>query len=515
MFNLKWKGVSKLGLGAICGIVSAILGAFFGWVLFPALVAIEIDKQTVLEEGTEQFERFVNIPQPLHFKVFIFNVTNPNEVIEGGVPKVKEIGPYIYRQYRNKDISSVSPDKRFVIFRGIQKFIFDEHASAPLTESDNLVVLNVQLNSVVQMAESSMPAQLGILNGQLEDVFGEKYDSMFMTVKVSDLLFDGVPLCVNPSGIASFICSVIKNQKPRAIKEIDDGSMRFSLFGHKNNTDDGLFEIHSGVGDIEKLGAIRKWNNRHAIKAWMNATDGGKSTCNFINGTDSTVYAPHIKPNAYLDIFATDICRSVKIYYAGKIRYAGIPGYHFESGSDFLESIGPEFGNECFCIDRIVNVPVRSNGCLYKGALDLSTCQGGPIIMTFPHMLGSAAEYRTVKGLHPDPKRHLTFADIEPNTGYPLRGAKRVQLNMFIKKINQIDVTEQLQTCLLPIVWVEEGVELNDAMQSLLKWKLIYILIALDLLYYSMIFGGFLTFAGCSIWYLVRRNQENKVIPLT
>lgn len=113
---------------------------------------------------------------------------------------------------------------------------------------------------------------------------------------------------------------------------------------------------------------------------------------------------------------------------------------------------------------------------------------------------------------------------------------------MFIKKINQIDITEKLQTSLLPILWIEEvghapvatiedidltitkivfsslgslqGIELNEAMQSMLKWKLVYILIALDLLYYAMIFGGFLTFAACLIWYFVRRNQENKVIPL-
>lgn len=62
---------------------------------FPIWVCFQ--QQTMLEEGTETFERFVDIPQPLLFKVFIFNVTNPNEVIEGGVPKVKEIGPYIYR----------------------------------------------------------------------------------------------------------------------------------------------------------------------------------------------------------------------------------------------------------------------------------------------------------------------------------------------------------------------------------------------------------------------------------
>lgn len=50
------------------------------------------------------------------------------------------------REYRHKDISGFSPDKKFVIFRGIQKFIFDEEASSPLTENDDLVVLNVQLN---------------------------------------------------------------------------------------------------------------------------------------------------------------------------------------------------------------------------------------------------------------------------------------------------------------------------------------------------------------------------------
>lgn len=39
---------------------------------------------------------------------------------------------------------------------------------------------------------------------------------------------------------------------------------------------------------------------------------------------------------------------------------------------------------------------------------------GGPIVITLPHMLGTAPEYRTVNGLKPDPEKHLIFADIEP-----------------------------------------------------------------------------------------------------
>lgn len=121
----------------------------------------------MIEEGTEQFERWVDIPQPLHFKVYIFNVTNPDEVLEGAIPKVEEIGPYIYRwdpyqykssvsnrltnrfsfrQYRHKDVTHISSDKKFIEYRTIQTFFFDKEASAPLTENDELVVVNVQLN---------------------------------------------------------------------------------------------------------------------------------------------------------------------------------------------------------------------------------------------------------------------------------------------------------------------------------------------------------------------------------
>ncbi|XP_031619587.1 sensory neuron membrane protein 2 [Contarinia nasturtii] len=514
MCYFKCKGHSKIGIAAVCGFISAVLGAFFGWILFPTLVTLNVDKQTLLEEGTETFERFVNIPQPLSFKVFIFNVTNPSEVIDGGVPNVKEVGPYVYRQYRHKENLEFTDDKRYVIFRGIQKFIFDDEASAPLKESDDLVVLNVQLNSVLQEAQKQ-PGQLGFLNEQLKEVFGKQYASIFMTVKPSNLLFSGIPLCVDPSGIAEFICKAIKMQRPQAIKEMNDGSLRFSMFGHKNNTDDGLFEIHTGVGDITKLGLIRQWNKQKILKTWLNSKDGKTSTCNIINGTDTTVFAPHIKSNGFLYIFAADICRSVRVHFKKKVTFAGINAYRFEVKEDFLEHIGPEFGNECFCIDKIPNIPSHPNGCLYKGAMDLTTCQGGPIVITLPHMLNTAPEYQTVSGLKPDLEKHLIFADIEPNTGYPIRGAKRLQLNMFLKKINSIDVTEKLKTYLFPIVWIEEGLELNEDMQSLVHWKLTYILLLLDVVHYTMLIGGILIFTTCSIWYLIRRNQENKITPLT
>lgn len=41
------KSVSTVGLGAVLGFGVALLGAFFGWILFPFLVSINVDKVNI------------------------------------------------------------------------------------------------------------------------------------------------------------------------------------------------------------------------------------------------------------------------------------------------------------------------------------------------------------------------------------------------------------------------------------------------------------------------------------
>lgn len=103
------------------------------------------------------------------------------------------------------------------------------------------------------------------------------------------------------------------------------------------------------------------------------------------------------------------------------------------------------------------------------------------------------------------------------HTGYPVRAAKRVQLNMFIKKVNQIDVTQKLPTVLLPILWIDEGIELNDELQKMIKNRLLIILLLLKIAHYTMVVGGILVFLVFSTWYLIRRHQRSstKITPLT
>lgn len=66
--------------------------------------------------------------------------------------------------------------------------------------------------------------------------------------------------------------------------------------------------MYTGVGQMDKLGSIRKLNNRSVSKIWRNNMDGDLSVCNMINGTDTTIFPPRI-PTDSLYIYSTDICR--------------------------------------------------------------------------------------------------------------------------------------------------------------------------------------------------------------
>lgn len=47
--------------------------------------------------GTDVEDIWENIPVELQMKVYLFNITNPENFTTGDRPKLQEIGPYVYR----------------------------------------------------------------------------------------------------------------------------------------------------------------------------------------------------------------------------------------------------------------------------------------------------------------------------------------------------------------------------------------------------------------------------------
>ncbi|XP_039229640.1 sensory neuron membrane protein 2 isoform X3 [Drosophila yakuba] len=519
-------------------------------------MSMYLRESVIIQDGSEQFKRFVNLPQPLNFKVYIFNVTNSDRIQQGAIPIVEEIGPYVYKQFRQKKVKHFSRDGSKISYVQNVHFDFDADASAPYTQDDRIVALNMHMNaflqvfereitdifqgfanrlnsrlnqtpgvrvlkrlmerirgkrkSVLQISENDPGLALLLvhLNANLKAVFNDPR-SMFVSTSVREYLFDGVRFCINPQGIAKAICNQIKESGSKTIREQSDGSLAFSFFGHKNGSGHEVYEVHTGKGDPMRVLEIQKLDDSHNLQVWLNASSEGEtSVCNQINGTDASAYPPFRQRGDSMYIFSADICRSVQLFYQTDIQYQGIPGYRYSIGENFINDIGPEHDNECFCVDKLANVIKRKNGCLYAGALDLTTCLDAPVILTLPHMLGASNEYRKmIRGLKPDAKKHQTFVDVQSLTGTPLQGGKRVQFNMFLKSINRIGITENLPTVLMPAIWVEEGIQLNGEMVAFFKKKLINTLKTLNIVHWATLCGGIGVAVMCLIYYIYQRGR--------
>ncbi|KAJ9584879.1 hypothetical protein L9F63_020779 [Diploptera punctata] len=196
-----------------------------------------------------------------------------------------------------------------------------------------------------------------------------------------------------------------------------------------------------------------------------------------INGSDSTIFPPFRKSSDSIYIFMSDVCRSLNAEYERDVKVEGVPALRFLASKNLFTS-GEEYApNMCFC-DGKKGTPPEKRVCLKSGALDLYNCLEVPVVITYPHFYRAATEYLNyVEGLHPQKGKHVTFSDIEPNTGITLQGAKRIQMNMFLTKISQLNVLKNVSQGLFPVLWLEEGVQLGE--EYLSKFRRFAIMLSL------------------------------------
>lgn len=49
-----------------------------------------------LKPGSETRQLWQQLPFPMGFRIYVFNVTNAQEVEEGGMPQLQELGPLVF-----------------------------------------------------------------------------------------------------------------------------------------------------------------------------------------------------------------------------------------------------------------------------------------------------------------------------------------------------------------------------------------------------------------------------------
>ncbi|XP_055637429.1 sensory neuron membrane protein 1 [Toxorhynchites rutilus septentrionalis] len=452
--NIKLENLNYKKIAIICG-CTLLGGVIFSMGIFPSLLKYMLKKNIMLKPGGQIREMFVKIPFPLDFKLHIFNISNPDEIMKGGKPRVKDVGPFFFEEWKEKYDTVDDDEEDTLAFNLRNTWIFRPDLSAPLTGNEMITVPNILLLGILLVVQQDREAMMPLVSKGADIIF-EPLTSAFMTVRVMDLLFDGIPIdCSSPEFSAKALCSGMESEG--AVAPLNDTHYRFSLFGLRNGSDAGRFVVYRGVKNIRDTGRMVSYNG----ETEMDVYDGDE--CNQYIGTDSTIFPPFLTKHDKLWAWSPDICRSLGAYYAGKSSYAGMPMSFFKLDLGDLKN-EPE--NHCFCR----NPP---DDCPPKGTMDLAPCLGAPLIGSKPHFLdGDPALLQGVDGLEPNEDNHDIFIHFDLLSGSPVSAAKRLQFSLELEPIRGHAVLGELPKVILPMFWAEEGISLNKTWTNQLKYQL-------------------------------------------
>lgn len=119
------------------------------------------------------------------------------------------------------------------------------------------------------------------------------------------------------------------------------------------------------MNDIQKYGLIDKYNGHSHLPHWLS------ESCNRLNGTDGSIFPPHITPERILHIYDKDLCRLLPLVYEKEvITKADVIGFRFTPPQNVFADIQNYPENTCYC-------PAGPPSCAPNGLFNVSLCQYG------------------------------------------------------------------------------------------------------------------------------------------
>ncbi|CAF0969948.1 unnamed protein product [Adineta steineri] len=405
----------------IIGIIGIALG--------PRIMQNQINKQLPLTADSDQLAGWSTPPVPIYLQFWLWECTNPAEVVRGGKPTVFQRGPFTYLEHRNK--AGVYFNENYTVtYRQVISYTFLRNMSAE-DESVKITMVNTPIVTIVSLIRNQSNITQEIFNF-VKDIYKE---TLFVNRTAGEWIWG----YEDPLLKAARSIPILKDLIP------DD---HFGYFYGSNGTDDGLYTVFTGGNDITVLNHINKWNGVSSLPYWR--TPWG----NQINGTDGSWFPPLINKDLQserLYLYSTDICRSL---YAKFERHSSVLNIPTESFSIPAEV----FLNSTLNPDNI------AFGTTDSGVLDVSVCrQGAPIYISLPHLLYAADQYKDrLEGIAPNADIHRTILEVEPHTGLVLSAQKRLQINVFLQREELIYDFKNIAEVILPAIWINESTTIDQ-----------------------------------------------------
>ncbi|XP_063955547.1 scavenger receptor class B member 1-like [Lytechinus pictus] len=372
----------------ICWGVTGTIMACIGIVLIPitdVVILKVMEQEGTLVPSSLAYPLWEEVPIPIYFQFWFWNLTNPEEFLKGGPARLEELGPYTYKEYRPK-VNITHYDNGTVSYLNKKSFVFDLDMSVG-PESDTFIAVNSPVFTIANWLKNA------------PDLI-QKAWQLIHELSTADVIIE--------LSVGGFIWGYPEKYLELAQRILGEDVVPFTNFGilmGYNNSDDGIWSVYTGQDDLMKLNQMDMWNRERLLSWWT--TD----YANALNGTDGTIMHPFVDKEEEVYVYSTYVCRSGLLLFEGYREFRGIWLYYF-SAPEYLyanASIYPP--NIDFC------TPDQTT-CPPSGLINVSVCYfQAPIYLSSPHFLyGDDRLFDDVIGMKPNFNIHGVEAEIEPLT---------------------------------------------------------------------------------------------------
>ncbi|CAH1407704.1 unnamed protein product [Nezara viridula] len=431
--NDPYKGYVKVFVSGLL-----LMGlAYFVHFLEPVQVIRDFNMN--MREGSYIYRMWKAPPIKLYIKVFIFNITNAAQFLNGEDKKLRvaEVGPYTYSEtVVNEEI--VWNNNKTMSFTPRRNVQFEPEMSIGDPDVDIVTVANIPLLGIASLLHNSSTG----LNLALSTLVSYLDSQPILNLSVSSFLW----------GYEDPLVRLAKNVLPSWIN--------FAQFGILDRMlDEGINRVTMSLQNTNETSqfSIQRLNGSPGLQQWGYKPEDDDRTnhCNRVEGTlEGYLFPNNIQKNQSFTIYRRAFCRPLTIEYDRTgVSRTGYPIYMFKFAKNLLDPSNPD--NACYCKNR-------QEACLPSGLSDLSPCYYNfPVAISLPHFLnGNKSLHEALDGVSPDYKKHSSSVGIQAEVGVPVTVNIRLQTNLVVKKTKMIPRVKRFNNLVIPIFWMQ--VELID-----------------------------------------------------
>jgi len=415
----------------LLGIITVLMVSGVLLLILNNIIYMSIFKShLVLTPTSDSYPMWKILPEPMLASMYLFQVLNPDEVTKGGKPRLEQVGPYVFTEQHEKTNLTWNKNET-VTYKQIRTWHFLPHLSNGSLD-DEVTILNSVAATLGPMIQHQVPSLLfPIINGML------KSERLFVKKPVREIIFDGYhdPVFDDLADLEKRF-PWIKRYIPQ-----DGITDKFAFFYNRNGSDyvDGVFNMHTGVGDVSTMGKVHSWN--YSTQGFF------PGSCGKVHGSAGEFYSPGLD-RTFIDLFSNDLCRAVRLNYRQEVKVEGINSYEFVADHSFFANGTENPDNACF---------EPEGARLRSGVYNTSLCRfGAPVFVSQPHFYQADPYYvNHVHGLQPKEELHGTFFRIEPRSGVPTDVVARFQINVMVAPVNGLTLLEDVSTTFIPVMWFE------------------------------------------------------------